>query len=116
MGNKKGNPAWVKGKSGNPEGRPRGQNSLAALYQDANYFIIGRHPRWQRFCFGLMDPPFTRAAAARKAGYSIKSARFIGSRLWKKPVIRAIFKRIHERIDKAIKLREGEYLVPDYSG
>jgi len=56
------------------------------------------------------------AAAARKAGYSPKSARFIASRLRRKPVIREILRRIRERIEGTIKIKPGVYLVPDYSG
>lgn len=41
---------------------------------------------------GLLEPPYNNAAAARYAGYSPKSARFIGCRLWKKPVIREMFR------------------------
>ena len=92
MGNKRGNPAWVKGKSGNPKGRPKGQTSLATFYHDPQYFLI-RHIRWQRFCWGLTEPPYTGAAAARKAGYSPKSARFIASRLRKKDIVRATLQR-----------------------
>lgn len=113
---KRGNPAWVKGKSGNPRGRPRVENSLAVLYQDPDWFIIGKHPRWHSFCFGLIYPPFTGAAAARKAGYSPKSARYIASRLRRKPVIREILRRVRERCDKTIKLSPGVYMIPDYSG
>jgi len=40
-----------------------------------------------------MEPPYTGAAAARKVGYSPKSARFIACRLKKKPVVRAILQR-----------------------
>jgi len=41
---------------------------------------------------GLLEPPYNNAAAARYAGYSPKSARFIGCRLWKKSVIREMFR------------------------
>ena len=92
MGNKRGNPAWVKGKSANPKGRPRGTTGLATFYRDPNLFTI-RHLRWERFCWGLVEPPYTGAAAARKAGYSPKSARFIASRLLKRDVIRALLQR-----------------------
>ena len=72
MGNKRGNPTWVKGKSANPKGRPKGQASFEAFCHDPSWFLI-RHLRWERFCWGLMEPPYTGAAAARKAGYSPKS-------------------------------------------
>ena len=105
--------------SANPKGRPRGQTSLAASCRDFELFII-RHIRWENFCFELSSPPYTKAAAARKAGYSPKSARFIASRLWKKPVIRDIRRRINERVNGARKIsespRESVWLIPDYSG
>ena len=62
MANKGGNPAWVKGKSANPRGRPRGGNSIKAFNRDPNWFWI-RHLRWERFCWGLMEPPYTGATA-----------------------------------------------------
>ncbi|MCJ7761164.1 terminase small subunit [Candidatus Bathyarchaeota archaeon] len=92
---KRGNPAWVKGKSANPKGRPRGQTSLEAFSRNPDRFFY-YHIRWYRFCFELMEPPFTFAAAARRAGYSPKSARFIGSRLWRNPVIREAFGELRE--------------------
>ena len=95
MGNKRGNPAWVEGKSGNPEGRPRGKNGLAAFHHDPDLFSI-RHLRWERFCWELPLALGNGAKAARKAGYSPKSARFIASRLLKKPIIRATLKRLNE--------------------
>ena len=58
MGNKRGNPAWVKGKSANPEGRPIDQTGLASYLRDPSLFTI-RHLRWERFCWGLMEPPYT---------------------------------------------------------
>ena len=36
-----GNPAWVKGKSPNPEGRPRGQTSVEAFRRDPDLFLAG---------------------------------------------------------------------------
>jgi len=95
MGNKRGNPAWVKGKSANPYGRPRGQNSLEAFSRDPDRFFF-RHYHWYRFVHGLMEHPYTKAVAARRAGYSPKSARFIGCRLWKKPIIREAFRELNE--------------------
>ena len=116
MGNKRGNSAWYQGMpSANPKGRPKGQNSLAVLNCDPSLFLI-RHLRWERFCWGLMEPPYTGAAAARKAGYSPKSARFIASQLLKKPIIRDILRRIRERINATRKINEGVWLIPDYSG
>ncbi len=93
MGNKRGNPAWYRDMpSANPKGRPRGQTSFEAFRRNPDSFFF-YHYRWYRFCFALREPPYTRAAAARKAGYSPKSARFIASRLLKKDVIRAILQR-----------------------
>ncbi len=111
MGNKRGNPAFVKGKSGNPYGRPRGGNSIEAFYRDPEWFFI-RHMRWERFCLSLMEPPYTGAAAARKAGYSPKSARFIASRLLKKAVIRAKHNELVELTNyRAIPIPQGVRII-----
>ena len=106
--NRRGNPTWVKGKSPNPEGRPRGQTSLEAFRRDPDLFFI-HHLRWWRFCLelitprpGLMSSPRIRAAAARRAGYSPKSARFIASRLWKKPVIMEAFRELRDIVHSSI--------------
>jgi len=63
-----------------------------------------------------MEPPYTGAAAARKAGYSPKSARFIACRLLKKPIIRDMLRRMGDRINATRKISEGVWLIPDYSG
>ncbi len=91
---KRGNPNWFQWYKGmpclNPSGRPRGQTSLQAYQSDKH---IHRFLRWERFCWGLVEPPYTGAAAARKAGYSRKSARFIASRLRRNPVVKYISKK-----------------------
>ncbi len=115
MGNQKGNHLWKKGISANPSGRPKGSGSLAAYYSDPNLFEI-HHMRWWRFCWGLMEPPYTGAAAARKAGYSPKSARFIASRLLKKFIIREMLRRMREKINGTRKISEGVFMIPDDKG
>lgn len=112
-GNKGGNPAWVKGKSANPKGRPRGQTSFEAFQRNPDRFFF-YHYRWYRFCFGLMEPPYTGAAAARRAGYSPKSARFIASRLWKKPIIREAFRELKEITSSGKAYRD--WLSGKYTG
>ena len=99
--NRIGNPAWVKGKSPNPEGRPRGRTSVEAFRRDPDLFYI-HHLRWERFCWGLMLFYGNQTAAARYAGYSPKSARFIASRLWEKPVIREMFRRFRDLVNSSI--------------
>ena len=103
--NRRGNPAWVKGISANPKGRPRGRTGVEAYRRNPDLFNI-HHLRWQRFCWGLMEPPCTGAAAARYAGYSPKSARFIACRLWKKPVVREIFREFRELVNSSIVYRD----------
>lgn len=118
MGNRRGNPAWYQGMpSANPKGRPRGGNSIEAFYRDPELFDT-RHMRWCRFCLGLglTSFPGNGAEAARRAGYSPKSARFIASRLRKKAVIRAKLRELGKIINATRKISEGVYLIPDYSG
>ena len=93
---KRGNPAWVKGKSPYPQGRPRGQNTLAAYYKDPKLFEI-RHIRWSRFALEYIVTVGNGAEAARRVGYSPKSARFIASRLIRNPVVRAMMRDLCKR-------------------
>lgn len=112
----RGNPAWHKGMiSANPQGRPKGRNTLTVLNNDIELFLI-RHRRWERLCWNLIEPPYTWTSAARRAGYSPKSARFIASRLKRKDVVRAILFKQREMINNTRSLGDGEYLIPDYSG
>jgi hypothetical protein len=95
---KRGNPAWYRGMPPtNPKGRPRNQTSIEAFYRDPQWFCI-EYPRWKRFCLELplTAVPGNGAEAARRAGYSPKSARFIASRLRKKPIVREMLRELNE--------------------
>jgi hypothetical protein len=117
-GNKRGNPAWYRGMpSANPKGRPKGNNSIEAFYRDPELFDT-RHMRWWRFCLKYataISKIGNATEAARWAGYSPKSARFIASRLRKKAVIRAKLREWRKIIDATRKISEGVYMIPDYS-
>lgn len=116
MGRRRGNPAWHRGMpSANPKGRPRGQNTIEAFEGDPYGF---RKYRWVRFCqeLPLTPVPGNGAEAARRVGYSPKSARFIASRLRHKPVIRHILRRFRVRCDNTLRIDEGVYLIPNWSG
>ncbi len=114
-----GNPAWYKGMpSANPEGRPKGQTSIEAFYRDPEHFDT-RHIRWWRFCLKYttsVSKIGNATEAARWAGYSPKSARFIASRLLKKAVIRAKLREFKKMVDGTRKISEGVYLIPNYEG
>lgn len=118
MNNKRGNPGWYRGMpSANPNGRPIGQTSIETFYRDPTLFDL-RHVRWWRFCLELPMTSFpgNGAAAARRAGYSSKSARFIASRLRKRSVIKAKLMELNKLINATRKIDEGIWLIPDYSG
>jgi hypothetical protein len=99
---------WEKGKSANPAGRPRGQNSIWAFLADPAGFEC-RHLRWHKFCWEYMIWPLNQAKAARNAGYSHKSARFIASRLLKKTVIQAMLQRYSAMVYLHERTRDWEY-------
>lgn len=118
MGRRRGNPAWYRGMhSANPKGRPVGKNSIEAFERDPTWFCI-RQKRWEEFCLilPLTAFPGNGAEAARRAGYSQKSARFIASRLRRKPIVNHILRRLRVRSDSTRKISEGVWLVPDWSG
>lgn len=93
---KRGNPAWYRGMpSANPKGRPKGRNSWAVFCNDPSWFLI-KHGRWNIFCFELFftKRPGNGAEAARRSGYSQKSARFIACRLRRKAVVNETLRRL----------------------
>ena len=111
MRNRRGNPSFVKGTSGNPEGRPKGQSSLATYYHDPDLFDV-RHNRWWRFCLEYGSVLGNGAEAARRAGYSQKSSRFIASRLLKRDVIRVKLNEINELTRlRPIPVRQGFMII-----
>jgi hypothetical protein len=84
---------WVKGISANPSGRPKGHYMFYPLL------------RWHRFCWEYILAAGNGAKAARKVGYSPKSARFIASRLLRKNVIRELLRQCHEKVENYSKKR-----------
>ena len=86
-----GNPAWVKGSSPNTAGRPLG---------------CGNQLNMRRYRFALYlfswETHGNRAEAARRAGYSPKSARFIACRIMHTPEVRnhlRELKRLEEELN-----------------
>ena len=108
MGNKRCNPKWFQWYKGmpclNPSGRPKGSYTFYPPL------------RWHRFVWGLMEPPYTGAAAARKAGYSRKSARFIASRLRRKPAVRELIREFLRKVEGTRNLGRGLFMIPDDKG
>ncbi|MFC2032510.1 terminase small subunit [Chloroflexota bacterium] len=91
---------------------------MATYLADPKLFGLRRR-KWWWFCL-YYTTAITKIGnateAARRAGYSPRSARFIASRLWRKPVIRDVFRRMRDRVNATRKLSEGAWLIPDYSG
>jgi hypothetical protein len=112
MRRRRGNPAWYRGMpSANPKGRPRGGNSIEAFCRDPEWFFI-RHLRWWRFSWEHILTAANGAGAARRAGYSRKSARFIASRLLKKAIIRAKHNELVELTNyRAIPIPQGVRII-----
>ena len=122
MSNKRGNPKWFQWYKGmpclNPSGRPKGSGSMATYLADPKLFE-NHHMRWWWFCL-YYTTAITKIGnateAARKAGYSAKSARFIASRLLKKPVIREMIRKEREIQDGTRHLGNGLYMIPNKDG
>ena len=104
-GHKPGNPAWVKGVSGNPYGRPRGQTTAQAALHDPDTFFAVKHARWYRLCLELGNT-LNWTKAARRAGYSPRSARFIAWPLRRHPAVQILVRRIWAIIDHPVISRE----------
>jgi len=109
---------WKKGVSPNPSGRPKGSGSMATYLADPKLFGI-RYRKWWWFCL-YYTTAITKIGnateAARKAGYSANSARFIASRLLKKPVIREMLRKNYEIQAGTRSLGNGLYMIPNEDG
>ncbi len=103
MENNKGVHLWKKGISANSSGRPKGRYTFYPPL------------RWELFCRELIVC-LNASEAARKAGYSVKSARFIASRLRKKPAVRDILRDLRRKVDGTRKISEGVFMIPDDKG
>ena len=119
---KRRNPNWFQWYKGmpclNPSGRPKGSGSMATYLADPKLFGL-RHLKWWWFCL-YYTTAITKignaSEAARKAGSSAKSARFIASRLLKKPVIREMIRKDYEIQAGTRSLGNGLYMIPNEDG
>jgi hypothetical protein len=99
----------------NPVGPPKGRNSYAIYLNDPVTFQI-KHLRWWWFAmyYGTAITKIGNATeAARRTGYSPKSARFIACRLKKNPIIRDMLRHIRESVEKSFSLKDGTYYIFD---
>ena len=91
---------------------------MATYLADPKLFGLRRR-KWWWFCL-YYTTAITKIGnateAARKAGYSAKSARFIASRLLKKPVIREMIRKEREILDGTRHLGRGLFMIPDDKG
>ena len=109
MRNKRGNPKWFQWYKGmpclNPSGRPRGSTRF--------------NQRMWRFCLFYateISKLGNATEAARRAGYSRKSARFIASRLRRKPAVRELIREFRRKVDGTRNLGRGLFMIPDDKG
>ncbi|MFC1987760.1 terminase small subunit [Chloroflexota bacterium] len=80
---------------------------MAKKSKRKNSKFSAKYQRWDRFAIALLEEP-TGEAAAIKAGYSPKSARFLATRLRKNPYVIKRLKELQERIEseKIANVRE----------
>jgi hypothetical protein len=87
MARKAGNPNWVKGYAPNPKGRPKGR------------YIFYPTIRWEKFVYYWMMCG-NATQAAKRAGYSPKTATVIASQLWRKPGVQIALARLRRLISE----------------
>jgi hypothetical protein len=109
---RRGNPNWIKGVSGNPNGRPRGQTSAWAALQNPDYFFIAKHPRWHTFCLEV-GLTLNWTEAARRARYSPKSARSTAWRLRRHPAVQVLLHRIGQTLNDPKIYREYKQRIAE---
>lgn len=99
------NPTWIKGcPSPNRRGRPVGRATTRIALQNPNRFFRKRQ-RWLKFALQL-GLAASAAEAARRAGYSVKTARIIACQLRAKPTMQILFSRINTVTSDSQLIRE----------